>query len=77
MSDPAVEVKVDTVEPWDHPSTAETHNITNNSKSSDLFSINFNTLEKPLNTGHPATLYNRHFSCSELYTKIHNNPDLV
>ena len=30
-----------------HPSTADTHNITDNSESPDHFSIDFNTLQPP------------------------------
>ena len=57
-----------------HPSTADTHDITDNSESLDYPSIHFNILKQPLNSGHPATLYNRQFLQSRLYA---NNPDLA
>ena len=49
-----------TVEPRliGHPSTVDTHNITDNSESPDYFSLDFITFKPPLNSGHPATPYN-------------------
>ena len=44
-----------------HPSTADAHNITDNSESPDCPCIHFNT-KQPLNSGHPATPYNGQFS---------------
>ena len=55
-----------------HPSTADTHNITDNSESPDCPSIHFNTLET-LNSGRPATPYSGHLSTQTIL----NNPDLV
>ena len=43
-----------------HPSTADTHDITDNSKTPDCPSIHFNT-QVPRNSGHPTTPYNKQF----------------
>jgi len=51
------------------PSTADTHNIMDNSESSDCPYIHFN--KQPLKSGYPATLYNQQFLSSQLNA---NNP---
>ena len=52
-----------------HPSTADTHDVTDNSESPDCPSV-----QQPLNSGHPATPHNGQFSRSQLYA---NDPDLA
>ena len=49
---------------YEHPSTADIHDIPDNSESPDCPSIDFHTL--PLNSGHPATPYNGQFPQSQL-----------
>ena len=51
-----------------HPSTADTHDITDNSESPDRVSKYFNTLET-LKSRHPATPYNGH-SVTPIYTLV-------
>ena len=51
-----------------HPSTADTHNITDNFESPDCPSIRFNTYKQLLNSRHPATPYNRQFFGVKMYT---------
>ena len=46
-----------TVEPRGHPSTADTHDITDNSVSPDCPSVH-SIHKQPLNSGHPTTSYN-------------------
>jgi len=46
------------------PSTADTHNIMDNSESSDCPYIHFN--KQPLKSGYPTTLYNQQFLSSQL-----------
>ena len=49
-----------------HPSTADTHDITDNSGSPDCPPFT-SILKQPMNSGHPATLYNGQLSQSQLY----------
>ena len=46
------------------PSTADTHNVMDNSESSDCPYNHFN--KQPLKSGNPATLYNQQFLSSQL-----------
>ena len=46
-----------------HSSIADTHDVTDNSESPDCLSIH-SILKQPLNSGHPATLYNGQVSQS-------------
>ena len=60
-----------------HPLTADTHDITDNSKSPDCLSIHFSLmLKQPLNSGHPATPYNGHFRGPNCTQTIVYDPDL-
>ena len=52
-------------------STADTHDITDNSESHDFPSI----LKQPLNSGHHATPYNVQLSWSKLEATIVNDHD--
>ena len=49
-----------------HPSTADTHDITILKVQTVLLFTSI--LQQPLNSGHPATLYNGQFSQSQLFT---------
>ena len=56
-----------------HPSTADTHDVMDNSESPDCPSFT-SILKQHLNSGHPATPYNRHFLRSQLYANNTQRP---